>query len=361
MRRILLITTLALAGCGSRKLATPEPARPLDVVTTPVELPSDLGELRFATTSADGEVVGLMFASQVVVVRDGSVEAREGALVPGTSPLIGHTEGDEVHFDELVEGTEYRAPVQIGAAIGGGWNELWRLAPGKPGGGLLRAVTNRERTWSAVDFHTAGEVMPRWHVELVPGGKPALVADAALSHDASLALVQLSGNDAGRLVAYETVTGTEAWAVDTSATYGDRGALLLSDDGKTVTTLLADPSRCKTCAKIEVREVATGAKVSRLQLDPAAEILARLGQRGVETTLGLAGDELWVRSRHAGACTYEAVELAEGAVRRTVEPWKTSFADCANVLLALPIQGGVLGVRVVDAQHVELLRFDHAP
>jgi hypothetical protein len=394
MPRALTITAVALAAsCGSEKPTMPRPPSPLTVTTASAELPADLaaatlkqrglGELLFATASADGGTVGLMFESEapgvVAVARVGeggalTVEQRAGNLVPGTSPLIGRTDGDEVRFDELVDGAEYRAPARIGATEGADWTDgetLWRLASGKPGGGLLRAVTNRKLTWSAIDFHTPGEVLPRWHFELLPGGAPAFVADAALSHDASLALVQLTdGKGAARLVAYETVTGTEQWAVDTAPTYGYWGALLISDDGKTVATVLADPSRCETCEKIEVRDVATGAKVSRVQLDPRVNILARLGPRGVETYLGLARGELWFRFRrgpqHADsglveACTYDVFELDEGAVRPTDQPWKTAFADCANLLLALPVRGGVLAVRVVDARRFDVLRFDRAP
>jgi hypothetical protein len=394
MPRALTITAVALAAsCGSEKPTMPRPPSPLNVVTASAELPADLAaatlkkrglaELVFATASADGHTVGLMFESEapgvVAVVRVGdggglSVEQRAGNLVPGTSPLIGRTDGEEVRFDELVEGTEYRAPARIGAKDGSAWTDgetLWRLAASKPGAGLLRAVTNRELTWSAIDFHTAGDAMPRWHVEHLPGGAPSFIADAVLSHDATRAIVQLTdGKGAARLVAYDTASGGEAWAVDTAPTYGYWGALLLSDDGATVATVLSDPSRCETCEKIEVRDVATGAKVTRLQLDPKVNILARLGPRGVETYLGIARDELWFRFRrgpqHADsglveACTYDVFELGEGTVRPTDQPWRAAFADCANLLLALPVQGGVLGVRVVDARRFEVLRFDRAP
>lgn len=349
-----------------------------------------LGDLRFASAAASGKAIALMLDSErpgvVAVVRAGSsgalaVEPRAGTLIPAGSPLVGRSDeaAGEVVLDELALGAEYRAPLRVGPDGPGGadgccawWQAetVWRVPAGRPDGGLLRAVTPGNLTWTVLEAYAAGDARPRWRATLRPADGPAVVADAALTRDGALALVQLTdGKRAARLVAYDAATGKPVWQHDTAATYGSWGALVLSDDGATVLSVLSDPARCEVCERAEIRGVATGALLRTVPLD-GPSILARLGPRGIETYLGIVGDELWFRFRRgpqhpdsalAAASTYDAFDLHTGRSRQVDPSWTAAFADRALPLLALPIRGGVLAVRVLDRNRLEMIQFGRAP
>jgi hypothetical protein len=346
-----------------------------------------LGDLRFASAAATGKIFALMLDSErpgvVAVVRAGSggalaVEARAGNLIPAGSPLVGHPDeaAGEVVFEELALGAGYRAPLRVGADAGDdccAWwqaETVWRVPADRPDGGLLRAVTPGALSWTVLEAYAAGAARPRWRATLRPADGPAVVADAQLTRDGALALVQLTdGKRAARLVAYDAATGKLVWQHDTAATYGTWGALVLSDDGAAVLSVLSDPARCEVCERVEIRAVATGALLRTVPLD-GASILARLGPRGIETYLGVLGDELWFRFRRgpqhpdsalAAASTYDVFDLHTGRSRQVDPAWTAAFADRALPLLALPIRNGVLAVRVLDRNRLELIQFGRAP
>lgn len=345
-----------------------------------------LGDLLFASAAATGKTIALMLDSErpgvVAVVRAGggalTVEPRAGNLIPAGSPLVGRSEeaAGEVVFEELAMGAEYRAPLRVGADGADGccawWQPetVWRVPAGRPEGGLLRAVTPGKLTWTVLESYAAGDPRPRWRATLRPADGPAVVADAALTRDGALALVQLTdGKRAARLVAYDAATGTQVWQHDTAATYGSWGALVLSDDGAAVLSVLSDPARCEVCERVEIRAVATGALLRTVPLD-GASILARLGPRGIETYLGIVGDELWFRFRRgpqhpdsalAAASTYDVFDLHSGRSRQVDPSWTAAFADRALPLFALPVRGGVLAVRVLDRNRLETIQFSRAP
>ena len=369
-----------------------KPPTPVSTGTTlTVELPAEVGgatvgrlgalDVLFASADASGEVAALMLKSVTpgviaVVRRDGDrlvAALRQGNLIPAGSPLVLTDATDEVRFEALATGTVYRAPAKVGpdgaCCL---WNQdtHWRLAADRPDAGLLRAVTDKMLTWTQIDFHAPDDPAPRWQVALRPESGPSFVADATLTRDGTRALVQLTdGKRAAQLVAYDTASGREVWRTDTAATATYWGALVMSDDGASVITVLGDAARCETCERIEERAIATGALIRTVSLDDSA-IVGAMRPLGVEVYLGARGDELWARFRRPrmhsdgfvqGGVTYDAFDLRTGAGRKVTPGWATRFDDEDHPLFALPIRGGVLAVQAIDVTHLELTRFDGVP
>jgi hypothetical protein len=350
----------------------------------------------FATASADGTVAAVMLDSErpgVVAVARGdgkggalAVERRDGNLVAGTSPLVGRSDeaADEVHLDELATGATYRAALRITSADAGmaapadpstaccGWWERtwWRVAADRPGDGILRVTSHGSGQWTVIDWYGPDAPTPRWRVVRRATDGLALVAAALVTPDGARALVQLVNRTGpGRLVAYDTATGEVAWQVDTASTVAYYGALATTGDGKAVVSILLDPHDCADCERAELRDVATGALVRDVRLADSS-VLSRGGPVGVETDLGIAGDELWLRfHRRAGgrdslkaqACTYDVHDLRDGRRRAADPAWAAALEACAPPMFLLPLADGVLGVQLVDATRLEITRFARAP
>jgi hypothetical protein len=330
-------------------------------VVVSIRLPRAIPEARYATASDDGGTIALALAadtSEVAVLRgDAPVERMPGWLVPATAPLIASVADGaaEVMLRDVVRGTVYRAPLEVD---GLSWDErtAWRLTAG----GLLRAVTAKSDAAATLAWYGPDQPAPRWQVAL-----PAGVADVAIA--GPLAIAQLSATaGAPALVAIDTRTGAQAWRVATAATYADQGAVILAD--RSVLTVLADAGRCESCEQVEVHDATTGARVRSVPLD-GPSILARLGARGRETVLGVAGAELWFRFQRTGvsrdsalasACTFDVFDLHTGKARPAAAPWADALANCASPVLAAPVAGGLVTVRRDDAR-AEVARFTRAP
>jgi hypothetical protein len=336
---------------------------------TSIRLPRAVPDARYATASDDGATIALALAQttdtgEVAVLRgDAPIERMPGWLVPATGPLVatvadgadGADRAAEVALRDVVRGTTYRAPREVD---GLGWDErtAWRVAAG----GLLRVVTAKSDAAATLAWYGPDQPAPRWQVAL-----PAGVADVAIA--GPLAIAQLTATaGAPALIAIDTRTGAQAWRIATAATYADQGAVILAE--RSVLTVLGDPGRCESCEQVEVHDVTTGARVRTVALD-GPSILARLGARGRETVLGVAGAELWFRFQRTGvshdgalanACTFDAFDLHTGKARSAAAPWAAALANCAPPVLAAPIAAGLVTVRRDDAR-AEVARFTRAP
>lgn len=348
----------------------------------------------FVTANAGGRVVGMMLDSSppgalaLLRYRDAkwTAERRTGNLVLGTVPLIGTNDlaQQQVQLEEATSGLSYVAPLRIAAidagagasqtsADGYGWwgeETIWRLAADHPDQGLLRAVTAPLGSWSVIDFYAPGSATPRWRIRRVASQGPSRIVDATLTPRGDRAFVQLSDDQGtGQLVAYQTGSGDQLWVVNTAPPVYQSGAVLASNDGAWVLTIVRD-ARCETCEKAELHDATTGALIREVSLD-GADIFSRRGRLGYEKVLGISGDRLWFRyvarrghddSMAAAACTYDSWDLHTGSRSPAPAEVSESLSPCASPLRLAPVHGGaVLGVRATGSNQAEVTRFRRAP
>ncbi|MDQ3363915.1 MAG: hypothetical protein M3680_00580 [Myxococcota bacterium] len=407
MIRMLLARIVVLCACGTMasKPATIQSEEPL-VEWRRTAAASDglfdmtlrrggLQDTLFMSSNGAGTVLAAMLDSEspglVAVMRqvgdDWRIDAREGNLLKGTAPLLGGI-GDEaddvVEIEDLTSGTKFLAPLRVTASDAGitegpgldtrccGWWEdtLWRSPARHTDRQLVRATVAPLGTWSVLHAYGPGRAQPLWSVRFRATEGPARIVDVQLTPDGDRVLVQVvDERQQSELVAYAALTGAQLWRARTSAAVRNRGALVVTDDGSQVVSILANPRKCETCEKAEIYDVVTGRLTRDVPLD-SWTILSRSGTRGYEIMLGVHGNRLWMRDaargrgRHSmrvAACTYDSWSLDDGSRREASPEFRDALALCDAPLRLAPVQGGVIGIRATDADRMEIFRLRRAP
>ena len=364
-----------------------EPSRP---AATPAEtllarLPDDAalpaGVLAFggAGVSPDGRVVALAIRggaqASVVVARRGAgaatAEVVIGRLIPSTAPLLVRRDDEEaIVIEDLANEQRYEVPwagIAEGPSVPWFRDTVWAVTPpGRPPL-LIRAFTTGDLSATRIRAYRPGAATLAWEVALRVGTTPAVVADALVSDDGRVVMVQYTdGKQGARLVAYDIDTGAERWAQATGVTYSYFGALIAAPDGR-VATLLSDAERCEVCERLEIRRVADGSLERAVSLE-GPSVLARLGPRNVETFLGITGDELWFRFANgpqaadgmvAEHYSYDAFDLRTGTHRTASDAWASTFA--AGTAAAVASQDGLIVVAPGPGRTLSLAVFRQAP
>jgi len=406
MRQFFILGTLASFACvtASNKPASTQEETPLvewrhtaqaAVGTFDATLRHNgLQDTLFISANGAGTVVAAMLDSNppglVAVMRqrgdEWQLEVRQGSLLEGTAPLLGFDDevGDDVKVEDLTTGAKFTPPRRLTAIDAGitdgpalksgccGWWEhtIWRVPAQETDRVLVRAAVAKLGTWTVLDAYVPGQAAPQWRIKLRDADGPARVADAQLTPRGDQLLVQLTDhNEHAQLVAYAMETGTELWRVRTADTRHGSGALVVTDDGLQVITVLANPRACETCEKLEVHDVATGRLLRNVPLR-GETILGRYGKRGYELMLGVSGNRLWLRAAARGgdshsmrvaACTYDSWDLHDGSSHEATAELRESLKQCDAPLRIAPVAGGVIGMRATDTHRAELIRLRRAP
>jgi hypothetical protein len=354
-----------------------------------------LRDTSFISANGAGTVAAAMLDSEtpgmVAVMRAAGdswgLDARQGNLLKGTAPLlggVGDEAGDLVVIEDLTTATSFVSPLRVTARDAGitegaaleaaccGWWEhtSWRVPALRTDHLLVRAVVSPLSTWSVLDAYVPGRAQPRWRVRLRDQDGPARIVDVQLTPAGDRVLVQVTDRSSrSQLVAYAEATGAELWRTHTAATVRRTGALVVTDDGSSVVSILADPGTCETSETAQIYDVATGQLLRDLPLHDA-DILSRRGTRGYERMLGVTNDRLWFRyvskggdthSMKATACTYESWSLHDGSRREADAELMETLRDCDAPMRMAPVRGGAIGLRAIDADRVEIVELRRAP
>lgn len=221
---------VALAPSSTRQAAAP-------TATLVVPLPEDMtlpaGALAFAGAgaSADGSVVALEIRggerASVVVVRRGAgaatAEAVAGRLVPSTAPLlVRRDDAETIVIEDLANEQRYEVPwagIAVGPSVPWFRDTVWAVTPPGTPPLLIRAFTTGDLSATRILAYRPGVASLAWEVALRVGATPGVVADAMVSDDGRVVMVQYTdGKQGARLVAYDIDTGAERWAQATGAT-----------------------------------------------------------------------------------------------------------------------------------------------
>jgi hypothetical protein len=257
-----------------------------------------------------------------------------------------------------------RTPASTGCC-GFAESTLWRAAPGKLDGGLLRAVTPPAATWSVLDFHVPGSIEPRWRVSLTEG-KRAVVAAAMAPSAEHVFVVVADAQGAAELQARASADGKVQWAaaLDGAPAEWRSGAarLALSRDGARAAVLLESRQRCATCVAVQVLDARTGARGPRIEVEPT--VAPRF------CTLGLGDRAVWLfehvppkstdLSSRPERCTYLSFDAATGA-QRAAPASEWSFDKCTVAAMAQPPTGGGVVALAWSGAKVRWLSSDDIP
>lgn len=336
-----------------------------------------LGDAVFAAASADGGLVALQLnvaspTSVVVVRNDGGridVTTARGNLLAGAPPMVGDAaEGaTDVTIRELATGAVYRAPLRVTSADAGGpppdfegaccgwWDGTrWRASLAFPAAGLLRVADGGD--WALADWYRPDDPRPVWRHPLV-----GRVVDAVVTPRVELAVVYTLGRNGGTLTAYLTDGGRQIWQV--SLPDGTRDGALVVIDDEQVGVVVADRTRCETCAALEVRDLVGGDLLQRIALGSGA--FPSVADRGETVQVGVAANEVWIRTaarRSVGsACRLDVYDLATGARREVAAPWAALFADCAGLAQVAPTTEGMAVIHPTALWAFDFVRFNRAP
>jgi hypothetical protein len=383
--RHLTLALLLLAACPAAPAKTRQAPVPPTTHSVPVDL-DNLSDIRHSKRSpvagTDATVSVQMpgrFPGRVVhgdLAAGGEASVVEGILA-SDAPLRFLQVNDTVRAESFDGSVVYEAPQHVtvdppmSPDLGCcDWQEgtLWRAAPGKPNGGLLRTVTPPVRIWSVLDWYVPGTIKPVWRLQLTEGHTG--VVAAAVSPRADQIVVVLADRSGKAIVrALAPTDGHTLWTTNLDAPAaqwrGPEGRMAYSFDGARFAVLMEEPARCESCNAIAVFESQTGKHIRTV---PVKAILSP-----EFSTLGINGNTAWIfehvlpkdtdMSKRPERCQYEAHDLSTGA-HRTIEQTgpEWGLASCSTFAL-LPRFGkdGVVGLGLSGSGTLSVLAADEAP
>ena len=132
-------------------------------------------------------------------------------------------DAETIVIEDLANEQRYEVPwagIAVGPSVPWFRDTVWAVTPPGTPPLLIRAFTTGDLSATRILAYRPGVASLAWEVALRVGATPGVVADAMVSDDGRVVMVQYTdGKQGARLVAYDIDTGAERWAQATGATY----------------------------------------------------------------------------------------------------------------------------------------------